>query len=243
MLGRPQKVSPAHQRGIDVELQIAPQLIAFDHAAVVNQCPAWMIAAQPDAYSPTFRRCAAQPDDKLDPRAIDVRRPAQLGNGDARYGLKPDRLPDPCRAMIPDVAGTLAPILLPARLLEVVRLILRPDYDDLRTSLDEKRRDICAERRMSAFMLDRESAVDPHGRLVVHGPEMKSQGVGTERIIQGEFTPVPHHWVKTRVLDTGQFALRRERDENCSTEDVGPLKPAVGKAAVLIVEREAPITG
>ena len=49
------------------------------------------------------------------------------GSRGRMHGLQPDRLPDARRAVVPDDVGLRQPVLLAARLRDVVRIVLRPD--------------------------------------------------------------------------------------------------------------------
>ncbi len=68
-----------------------------------------------------------------------------------------------------------APILLAPRLLEILRIILRPYRHALRPGAVESEGDVGVKRRVAALMLGHGNIVDPDARVIVHRPEMQDE--------------------------------------------------------------------
>ena len=102
------------QRVAGVELHVEPQVVA----ALARR-------ARPRSRSPSARRSGVQ------------RRLADAGGG---HALQPDGLPDAGGARVPDRVRLELPVLLAARLGEVVRVVLGADDDGLRALGIEVRR-------------------------------------------------------------------------------------------------------
>ena len=241
VLWGPQQIVPALGSRVDIELQVAPQLITLDHAAVVDQSPARLVTGEADAHAPALGRWTVEANDQLDSGPIDVGRPAQFRNRGPRDRLEPHRLPDPGGPMIPDVSGALAPILLAARLLKVVRAILGADHDHLRAIVVQQWGDVGMERGMTALMLDGQTAVDPYRRFIVDGSKVEPQAGAPQLYIRIKLAPVPDDGVKAGVPHSRQLGLRRIRHPDFSAEPGRVFEPAFGKAAILVIERETPL--
>src|SRR4051794_35985260 len=97
-----------------------------------------------------------------------------MGDRRARYFFQPDRLPDSGSSRIPNRVRLQLPILLSARLGQVVRIILCPNNDRLKFFAGDRVRDIAFERRAAALMRCNDLAVYPDGGVIINGPKMEN---------------------------------------------------------------------
>ena len=124
--------------------------------------------------------------------ALEVRRPAERADRGRGHALEPDGLPDPGRARVPDRVRLEQPVLLAARLGEVVRIVVGA-HDDRRRRRGRASAvgDVDRERRVAALVPPDERAVDPDRRRVVDRAEVEQQPLaGCERG-RLERAPVP----------------------------------------------------
>ena len=241
MLGGPEeRAATADRRAVEVEEKVAPQLSAQEQAGVVDENPRRPVAGKPHAHAPALRRRAVQPEGQGHAEAVDVRGPAQLGNGNLGNRLEPDRLPDAGGAVIPDIAGLILPVLFAPGLLQVPGLVLGAHDDHLDLAGDEQGRDLGRERRLPARVLDRQAAVDPDGRLVVDRAEVEEKPTLAVGPIDADFTAVPHHRVKAGFMHPRQLALGREGHGDFAIEGFRPIEPALGHSLILVIEGKAP---
>src|SRR4051794_11457084 len=104
--------------------------------------------------------------------AFQTGRPAQLADPSGWNHLEPNRLPDAAGSRVPDGMGLELPVLLAARLREVVGIVAGAN-DDFNLVV------ICFigqtgdEWRVPALMANDFAAVHPHGCLIVDSPEVQ----------------------------------------------------------------------
>jgi len=91
-------------------------------------------------------------------------------------------------------------------------------------------------------MLDRHAAVDPNGRLVVDGAEVKDEPVPAVGFMQADLAAVPDHVMKSRLVQAGQLALGWVRYDDLAPEGLRLLEPTLRKPAILVIEGEPPPT-
>jgi hypothetical protein len=172
------------------------------------------------------------------PQALDVHRVDRL---------QPDRLPDARGAVVPDRVRGVLPLLLAARLREVLRVVLRPDHHHVRgvgAGAPHHVGDVHGERGVPALVLADQCAVHPHPRAVVHGAQVQQQpaarGVtGGGEVGGGEVPAVPDDGVEAGVADPGVGGLGRERHGDRPRQRPAVV-PALGLPGVEVVVREAP---
>ena len=148
--------------------------------------------------------------------------------------------------------GLRLPVLLPARLGEVVGVVLGEDRHALGTVGAQHVGDVEAERGVPARVGADEVAVDPDTRLVVHGPEVEEDAAAARPAVRAplrralghrrrlELALVPARGVVARVADATARGLRREGNldhvrPRLRTIDVGRNVVALG-----VVEAEPP---
>jgi hypothetical protein len=122
-------------------------------------------------------RRGGQRDLAADDRGGGVQVPGDVDEVVGRDQLEPHRLPDAGRPLVPDAVGLLAPVLLPAGLVERVRVVLGPDHEDVlpRTPIVAGRQrvgDVRGEGRLAADVLGDQLSVEPDRGAVVDGPEV-----------------------------------------------------------------------
>jgi hypothetical protein len=141
------------------------------HLAVQRQAQARRAASGCSRAAPA--RVTAQAQDG----SVQVRLPGHAVDPHGRNRLEPHRLPDPGGALVPDLVRALAPVLLAARLGEVVREVLRADGDDLLAVRLQGGRDVGRERRVAALVRRHQVAVHPDAGAVVDRPEVQQQAL------------------------------------------------------------------
>ena len=127
-----------------------------------------------------------------------------------RKRLQPGRLPDAGGWRIEDAFGFLLPELVASRNREVGCRVVGPHHK-LVVAGTQHRRDVRAERRVTAFVADHLAAVDPYGRLVVDGAEMKDDPLGDGR---AKAAPVPDGVMQRPLADAGKLRLVGERHDD-----------------------------
>ena len=143
----------------------------------------------------------------------DARTPRDVSDVLTRNRLEPDRLPDSARAVVPDDVPLLGPVLLAARLREVVRIVLDP-HDDVEAGA--RIRHLRRERRVAALVMGDVLTADPDVGAVVDSPEVHAAGAGRAAWPAAAISsaddraPVPHDVVESRVADARGRRLRRE---------------------------------
>ncbi len=101
---------------------------------------------------------------------------------------------------------------------------------------DEQIGDVGRERRVAAFVANRERAVDPHGRGVVHGAEVEEQALAPPQPRGLEGAAVPAPGIEARVMDAARRRLGRERHHDRGVPVHLPGRPPAG----LGIEGELP---
>ena len=170
-----------------------------------------------------------------------VELPVEAGHMLLRHGLQPYAAPDAGGAVVPDAVRLLAPVLLAARQLRIVRVIERADHHDVLVRVVQQVRDVAGEGRLPAHVVAGEVPVHPHMRLMVHRAQVQ-QGAAPGAGHGGERAPVPDDGVKTGVVDAGGLRLGHEGHLDLAVEGsrVRGDEPALGEAAAMIVMREGP---
>ena len=155
--------------------------------------------------------------------------------------LEPDRLPDAGRAVVPDRVRLGLPVLLAARLGQVVRIVFGPDDQHvLRRRASQGRGDVGGERRVAALVRGDKQTVDPDLRPVIDRAEVEQHAAAPSASCGRESPPIPDHRVETGLADAAGRRFRRERDDDRPVEDIGAIEPVPVEAAVVIVVRELP---
>src|SRR5205085_2256122 len=126
----------------------------------------------------------------------------------------PDRLPDPRRAGIPDRVRLQLPVLLPAWLGEIGRIVVGTHYQRLRTVRREQVRNVLAERGVAPLVLDRKTTVDPDAGGVIYGPKMKNQPLALPKLRRFKCPAVPAGPEEASESDAARRCFRRERHLN-----------------------------
>src|SRR5947209_4844795 len=91
--------------------------------------------------------------------------------------FKPDALPNAGCSRIPDGMRISLPVLLSTRLGKIERIIVRADYNLLRSGFTENVSDVCVERRVPALMRTDLGSIHPHGSSVIDCFEVKDQAI------------------------------------------------------------------
>src|SRR5437868_7647359 len=124
------------------------------------------------------------------------------------HWLKPDWLPDTCRALVPDIMRLFLPVLLATRLCQIQRGILGTDGNNLLFTWTKCRCNISSEGSLSALVCCDKLTVHPYMRTVVYCTTVQEQpfpGILREHL---EGASIPHNGMKGGVADT---ACRRFR--------------------------------
>jgi hypothetical protein len=129
-------------------------------------------ASQLDAKPQSRASVAFQPGLDADLPSGEVRGECDAADAGPRHLFDPDALPDPGGARIPDRVRLQLPILLAARLREVVRIVFGAN-DDHAAGRWRERGDVEGERRVTAVVRSGVHAIHPYGCPVVHRPEME----------------------------------------------------------------------
>src|SRR4051812_25442167 len=108
---------------------------------------------------------SADPGLESDLPPFQVGSPADAVDARRRHDLGPDGLPNAAGAWIPDRVRLQLPVLLAARLREIVRVVFSA-HDDCRIAgrAFEKWREVNGERRVATLMTSGEPIVAPHRR-------------------------------------------------------------------------------
>src|SRR5262249_60776340 len=116
---------------------------------------------EPDVQPQSLAAQAFQTRFQADFPALQTGRPAHPADPSRAHALQPDGLPDAGRPRIPDGVRVQLPILLAARLGEILRIVLGTDRDRLRALCREEIRDVRLEGRVAAFVPGDDEAIDP----------------------------------------------------------------------------------
>src|SRR5690606_1003693 len=123
--------------------------------------------------------------------------------------------PDAGGAPVPDRVRGRAPVLLAARLGEVVRVVLGAHDEQVVGAVGDERGDVERERGVAALVLADEVSVDPHPGSVVDGAEVQQDhgcavaAAGGGQVVGGDRAGVPDHGVETGLADPGGGRLGR----------------------------------
>ena len=151
---------------------VAVDLVVDHLVAVAREQPLAM--AEADLHRQVVHRVAAHAHLEADLEAFDPRRPAHLVDVGPRHPLEPHGLPDAGGARVPDRVRLALPVLLAARLGELMRIVLGAHRDDLPARGVQHVRDVGRERGVPAFVGRHQMAVDPH--LGAHSRPRRSAG-------------------------------------------------------------------
>ena len=135
------------------------------------------------------------------PSPIEVGCPAYRGDMGGGNRLEPDGLPDACCAMIPDTMRLLLPVLLAARLGQVMRHIFGSSHNHLLLPWPQRRRDVRAERRLPAFVRCHRLPIHPYLRPVIDRPKMEQQPLASISRRSYKCTAIPHDGMKAWIDD------------------------------------------
>jgi hypothetical protein len=136
--------------------------------------------------------------------------PAQRADRDGGNLFKPDGLPDAGGARIPDRVRFQLPILLAARLCQVVGIVLGAHNQCLRTAAAQIIGNIDLERRVAAFMAGEQRAVEPDRRAIIDRAEVQDQPLPGTELRRVEAAAIPARLVKAGVMDAAGRSFRRE---------------------------------
>src|SRR5678815_3081953 len=154
-----------------------------------------------------------------------------------RHALEPDRLPDAAGARIPDRMRLELPVLLAARLTEVVGVVLGKYGHRLSSRVVQRSGDVRLERRVAPFVSRDVAAVDPHLCDIIDRTEVQEHTLAFCPDL--EVALIPAGRVERRVRNAACRRLRRKRHAN----DERPLANLRRmKVAPLRIEAEAPIS-
>ena len=187
-LGTPQQLVPVvvdpwvRQRDAAVDLAVDHRIRVISNEVIPNR--------QARVQSKPVASRARQPALQSHFPALDVRRPPKILNGDTRDHLHPDGLPDAGRPRIPDGMGRNLPVLLAARLREILRVVFGAN-DELDRRLVGASCDVERERRIAALVSAEASAVDPDRGVVVHRAEVQEDPVALRDRWQNQRRAIP----------------------------------------------------
>src|SRR5690242_12033076 len=165
--------------------------------------------AQGDVHVKIVGHLPDDPRFKTDGIGFDLGSPPDLFNIIIRHLLKPDCLPDSRGSRVPDGMRLQLPILLAARLGQLMRIVFHMHCHSLLTRRLEHVRDISPERRMATFVGNGEAAVYPDPRAVIDRPETQDYPSGKELAIKVPL--IPARGMKAPVTDTARPGFRRKR--------------------------------
>ena len=162
--------------------------------------------------------------------AFDVRRPADFLDVGARHLLEPDGLPDAGGARVPDRMRLELPVLLAARLRQIVRVVLSMHRHCLRARRIEQVCDVRPKWRVPAFVRHRKAVVDPDLRRVIDRAEPQDHSTVVRN--QRELSLVPARAMQSAVADAARsrFGRKRHHDFQWPLENFRGLR----KGAVII---------
>jgi hypothetical protein len=103
--------------------------------------------------------------------------------------------------------GLRLPVLLAARLFEVVRVVRGTHLDLERAVRREELGDVDGERSVAALVPRRELPVEPHGRVVVDGFEVQEPALAVRGRLEAYGAAVPACMKVARRLDPARPAL------------------------------------
>ncbi len=208
---------------------------ALDHlVAVVRQQPVALTQHHLDLQV-LVRLVAHHARREADRKPLHMRRPAQLVDVSARHPLQPHRLPDAGGARVPDRMRLELPVLLAARLGQLVRVVFGQHGHALLARGVEHRGDVGPERRVPALVRGDQPVVHPHLGLVVHRAEAQDDAAAIGHHV--EIALVPHRRVEAAVEHAAGPRLGRKRHLDL----VRPLAHVRGPGmAPVVVETEAP---
>ena len=115
---------------------------------------------------------------------------------------------------IPDRMRLQLPILLAARLGQILRVVFCADDDRLLPSTTQQLGNVGAERRVSAFVLRGQLIVHPDGRQVIDGAEMQDQPLSRLQLRCPERTSIPAGAKQPRLIHTARRSFRGERNND-----------------------------
>ena len=171
--------------------------------------------------------------------AGEIRHDVEVGDIGRRHALEPDRLPDAGGAVIPDGVRLELPVLLAARLGQVVGMVLGTDDQDLRSVGGQRGGDVGGEGSLPADMIGDEGAVHPDPGRIVDGAEVQQQAPPVER--RGvEVAAIPDDRVEALVADPRQRGFGRKGDCYGARERRLSSVPSGREAFVAIIVRELP---
>jgi hypothetical protein len=208
--------------------------VAVHPHRVVHQQP--VAGAQPQVQ-PGAGDADGEPHAEVDPQRARVPAPLDVGDVPRRHLLQPDRAPDAGRARVPDVVRLVPPVLLPARRLEVERVVIGADHQ-LGAVVPQEVGDIDAERRVAALVGSHVRAADPHVADAVDGAEVQdgapvAGAAGQPAAVPGAVEPPgPVHAAGRGLRGVGHPDGAVERDAADGAGEVG-----VGRELPLPVER------
>jgi hypothetical protein len=236
MVGRPAHLTePVHAPG---QNDLAVQHRPVQRVGVVRQRPPAERQAQAESGRPG--RAPAHPQSHLDGEAVRVGGPPhRLDEGFAQR-LQPDRLPDARGPVVPDLRRLGLPVLLPARLGQIQRVVVDAHDDDLLGLGGEPRGDVEGEGRVPSLVTSGELAVHPDLGLVVHRAERQVQPRRSPGRGELEHAAVPNDRVVASLLDAARRGLGWKGDEDLPVEDFGAPRPTFLDPTILVVEGEAP---
>jgi hypothetical protein len=155
--------------------------------------------------------------------------------------LKPDRLPDSRRALVPDTVRLSPPVLLASRLVSIGWSVHHPDHEcDLLAAA--QRRDVEFERGLAPFVTPEALAVQKHFGLVVDSAKVKKNAITRTVWRRGDPPPVPDNGMEAVIVDPRRDGLRWEWDPDRTIESLATGKvPALIEPCVAVVKRELPL--
>jgi len=173
------------------------------------------------------------------PRHVEL--PVEAGDVLAWDVLQPDAAPDPGGAVVPDAVRLLAPVLLAARQLGIVRVIEGAHHHDVVRPVVQQVGEVAGEGGLPAHVMAGQAAVHPDVRFVVHGAEVQQHplaGLGGG----GELAAVPDHGMEAGLVDARGLGFGHEGHGDGAVEGGvrARLVPALGESAVGVVMGEGP---
>ncbi len=217
MLGTPQQVVAGVVDAGVGNGDAAAEFTAGELVGVVGQFAP--LGVQAHAHLQPGDQRAAQLQVELQFPAVQPGRPAERLQMGLRQPFEPHALPDAGGARIPDQVRLGLPVLFATGLGQFMRIVLGAHHQPGCAVLAERPGDVHGKWGVAAFMLSDEVPPRPHLRGVVHRPEMHQQPSPPFVGLHRKLTGIPHHRVKTSVMNAAEDALRGIRHLDGPVED------------------------
>ena len=206
------------------------------HAVAVGVGPAHGRHRVPGPHRYLRARRRGGLDVPVQPLSVKVRRQPDALHIVLRHALQPHRLPDAAGGGVPD-AAPLAALL--AHAVHTALRVVGDGHGQPVLTLRQQRRDVEAERQITALVAARLLPVHQHAAALIHRAEVQQHPLPPEPLRQGEHPLVPQRLAASQLkAAAGQQALRREGHQNFPGIAVGVVVPVLHRVVPQAVEAQ-----